>query len=100
MCDCTRNEHDPGDEQQQNAVQRHALLQYDDEDLCVHHHGVQEPRPHEQQTTQEVAVVAEADALAKEDTVMIPPQHTHLAVEAVGAARGSVCLAGVAVSAS
>lgn len=60
-----------------------ALLQNDDEDLCVHQRGVQQPRPHEQQAAQEVAVVTETHALAEEDTVVIPPQHTHLAVVAV-----------------
>lgn len=75
----------------------HPLLQDDDEDLCVHQRGVQQPRPHEQQAGQEVAVVTEAHALAKEDTVVIPPQHTHFAVVAVGAARRSVCLTCVTV---
>lgn len=54
-------------------MQSHALLQYDYEDLRIHHHGVEEPRPHEQQAAQEVAVVAVADALAEEDAVVIPP---------------------------
>lgn len=75
----------------------HPLLQYDDEDLCVHQRGVQEPGPHEQQAAEEEAVVAEAHALAKEDAVVIPPQHTHFAVIAVGAAGRSVCLACVTV---
>lgn len=78
-------------------MHRHALLQDDDEDLCVHQSGVQEPRPHEQQAAYEVAVVAEAHALAEKDAVVVPPQHTHFAVVAVGAARRSVCLACIAV---
>lgn len=77
---------------------RHALLQYDNEDLCIHQGGVQEPGPHKQQAAQEVAVVTEANTLAKKDAVVIPPQHTHFAVIAVRAARRSVCLAGITVS--
>lgn len=75
----------------------YTLLQYDNEDLCVHQSGIQEPRPHEQQAAQEVAVVTEAHTLAKKDAVVIPPQHTHFAVVAVGAARRSVCLACITV---
>ena len=78
-------------------MQAHPLLQYDDEDLSVHQRGVQEPRPHEQQAAQEEAVVAKAHALAEEDTVVIPPQHTHFAVVAVGASRRSVCLTCITV---
>lgn len=76
----------------------HAFLQDDNEDLCIHQGGVQEPRPHKQQAAQEVTVVTEAHTLAKKDTVVIPPQHAHLTVIAVGAARRSVCFTGVAVS--
>lgn len=75
----------------------HTLLQDDNEDLCVHQGGVQEPRPHEKQAAQEVAVIAEAHALAKKDAVVIPPQHAHLAVVAVGTARRSVRLTCVTV---
>lgn len=78
-------------------MHRHPLLQYDNEDLCVHQCGVQESGPHEQQAAQEEAVVTEAHALAKEDAVVIPPQHTHFAIIAVGAARRSVCLACITV---
>lgn len=70
----------------------HALLQYDNEDLCVHQSGIQEPRPHEQQAAQEVTVVTKANTLAKKDAVVIPSQHAHFTVIAVGAARGSVSL--------
>ena len=73
------------------------LLQYDDEDLCIHQCGVREPRPHKQQAAQEVAVVTEAHTLAKKDAVVIPPQHTHFAVVAVGAARRRVCLTCITV---
>lgn len=75
----------------------HTLLQYDNEDLCIHQGGVQEPRPHKQQAAQEVAVVTEAHAAAKKDAVVIPPQHTHVAVVAVGAARRSVSLACITI---
>lgn len=68
----------------------HTLLQYDDEDLCVHQGGVQEPAPHEQQAAQEVAKVTEAHTLAEKDAVVVPPQHTDIAVVAVGAPRRSV----------
>lgn len=68
----------------------HTLLQYDDEDLCVHQGGVQEPAPHEQQAAQEVAKVSEAHTLAKKDAVVVPPQHTDIAVVAVGTPRRSV----------
>lgn len=71
-------------------MDRHALLQYDDEDLCVHQGGVQEARPHEQQAAQEVAEVTEAHTLAKKDAVVVPPQHTDVAVVAVGAPWWSV----------
>lgn len=93
----TWNEHDPGDEQQQDTVQRHAFLQDDDEDLGIHQGGVQETRPHEQQAAQEVAVVSKSHTLVKEDAVMVSSQHTHFAVIAVGAAWRSVCLAGITV---
>lgn len=56
------------------------FLQDDDEDLSVHHHSVQQTSPHEQQTAQEVAVIAEAYTLAEEDTVVISTQDTHVAV--------------------
>ena len=69
----TWNQHDPGYEQQQDAVQSHTLFQYDDEDLCIHQSGIQQPRPHKQQAAQEVAVVTEAYTLAKKDAVVIPP---------------------------
>lgn len=79
-------------------MHRHTFLQYDDEDFRIHQGGIQEPGPHKQQAAQEVAVVTEAHTLAKEDTVVIPPQHTHLAVITVGTARRSVCLACITVS--
>lgn len=75
----------------------HTLLQYDNEDLCIHQSGVQEPRPHKKQAAQEVAVVTEAHTLAKKDAVVIPPQNTHFTVVAMGAARRSMCLACIAV---
>lgn len=75
----------------------HALLQYDDEDLCVHQGGVQKPTPHEQQAAQEVAEVTEANALAEKDTVVVPPQHADVAVVAVGTARRSVRFTDVTV---
>lgn len=78
-------------------MHRHALLQYDNEDLCIHQRGVQEPRPHKQQAAQEVAVIAETHALAEKDAVVITPQDAHLAVVAVGAAGRSVCLTCVTV---
>ncbi len=78
-------------------MHRHTLLQDDNEDLCVHQSGVQEPRPHKQQAAQEVAVVTEANTLAKKDAVVIPAQHTHFAVVAMGAPRRSVCLACITV---
>lgn len=64
-------------------MQCQTFLQYDNEDLCIHQSGVQEPRPHKQQAAQEVAVVTEAHALAEKDAVVIPPQHTHFTVVAV-----------------
>lgn len=75
----------------------HPLLQYDNEDLCVHQCGVQEPRPHKEQAAQEVPVITETNTLAKKDTVVIPPQHTHLTVVAVRTAWRSVCLTCIAV---
>lgn len=75
----------------------HTLLQYDDEDLGVHQGGVQEPAPHEQQAAQEVAKVPEADTLAEKDTVVVPAQHTYVAVVAVGTPRRSVRLTDVTV---
>ena len=64
---------------------------------CVHHYSVQQPRPHEQQTAEEVVVVTEAHTLAEEHTVVVSSQNTHLTVIAVGAPRGSVGLTCVAV---
>lgn len=93
----TWEQHDPRHEKQQDAVYGHTLLQYDDEDLGVHQGGVQETAPHEQQAAQEVAKVAEANTLAEEDAVVVPPQHTNIAVVAVGAPRWSVRLTDVAV---
>lgn len=78
-------------------MQRDSFLQDDDEDLSVHHYSVQQPRPHEQQTAEEVAVVTEAHTLAEEHTVVVSSQNTHLTVIAVGAPWGSVGLTCVAV---
>lgn len=75
----------------------HTLFQYDDEDLSIHQGGVQESAPHEQQAAQEVAKVTKADTLAKKDAVVVPPQHTNIAVVAVGAPRRSVSLTDVTV---
>lgn len=72
-CNLAWDQHDPGDEQQQHAMQRHPFLQDDDEDLGVHYHGVQQPRPHEEQAAQEKAVVTKANALTKEHTVVVSP---------------------------
>lgn len=74
------------------------FLQDDDEDLSVHHHCVQQASPHEQQAGQEVAVVAKAHTLAKEDAVVIPTQDAHLAVITMRAPWRSVRLTGVTVS--
>lgn len=75
----------------------HTLFQYDDEDLSIHQGGVQEAAPHEQQAAQEVAKVTIADTLPEKDAVMVPPQHTDIAVVAVGAARRRVRLTDVTV---
>lgn len=79
----TRDKHQPGHQQKHDTVKRNTLLEDYNEDFSIHDYRIEQTRPHEEQTGQEIPVVAEPDALAEKHAVVITAQDTHVTVVAV-----------------